>query len=364
MNYYNFETTYPRGVVLCVPGLFCSPETYDPMWDTLGKAGLSNTLKLRSEVLSIESILNADLKETIIENHLNYSGLNFYKVMFSDPIDRVDNQAKELYDVINFIKKTYEENINIYLVGYSKGGLVNMRFITLYPFVKIKSVVSIGTPYHTSFLRVAYSLLDDIAKVPTLIENKEIKELTTKLYDFLDNKIIDEDLGSISFYNKLKSEWEKVSYENRPPITLIGCSQFGFDSNSYNGSDLIVSVEDQLANDFKNIDYREVVDDCYIFVPEFEWYDHLYHWTAGLLEQLHDVLVGLTKWLIEGNIGYALLGFVLALIPYNSSFDSCDLFHTIELQNKEVCYKMLEALDRGKKPNKNTNNGGYTNGKY
>ena len=358
MSYKNYESKpqfLSKGVVLCQPGLWCSADTYTPMWNTLNKIANKTTIDLSSKVLMSTNINNEEIINELNSKKGN-GKITFFKTLFTNVIGRVDDQADELYKIIIKIKSVFGEDIPIFLVGYSKGGLVNMRFATKYQGIAT-NITSIGTPYHNSFLQKVLSILDDIVKNVSIMSVDGVKQLIDLAYKKLDECVSDEDLGSDAFFTKLKTEWSRVT--KKPYITCIICSQIGFTSNSYGGSDLVVDASAQRADGFSNINERILIDDNYEYLVRENWWDYLYMCTSvHALEILENVTWGIAEAISRGDFLYALLAFSLALIPYTWDIGKYDLIHTQELINQNVCKAVLSAIN---KSNPNIS-GGYYNG--
>lgn len=358
MSYKNYESKpqfLSKGVVLCQPGLWCSAETYTPMWNTLNKIASKTTIDLSNKVLMSTNINNSDVVAELNSKKGN-GKITFFKTLFTNGIGRVDDQADELYKIVVKIKSIFGEDTPIFLVGYSKGGLVNMRFVTKYPGI-VKNITSIGTPYHNSFIQKCLSILDDIVKNASIMSVEGVKQLLESLYEKLDECVSDEDLGSDAFFSKLKSGWNRLT--KKPYITCIVCSQIGFTSDANDGTDLVVDASAQRADGFSGINERILINDNYEFLIRENWWDYLYMCTSfHAIEILENVTWGIGEAISRGDALYALLAFVLALIPYTWDMGKYDLIHTQELVNQNVCKAVLSAIN---KSNPNIS-GGYYNG--
>lgn len=347
MKYYETKPQFlSKGIVLCQPGLFCSENTYDPMWKTLKNLEGITTIELSDVVLRAT---NMDSSQVI--NELNYRKRNgkitFFKTMFADKIGRVDDQANELHIVIEAVRKQIGESVPIFLVGYSKGGLVNMRYVTLHPGI-VTNVTSVGTPYHNSFLQKALSLSDDVLGSPcfTFCAGK-IVDLKKGIRELLDKYLSDEDLGSDAFFQKLKSEWDKLPKSKKPYITCIACSQIAFDNDPNEGSDLIVDVSAQKAGGFSDINNTILVSDNFEYINHNKWYEILYSLSQAMaVEVSENVAWGIGEAISKGDILYAFFAFCLAIIPFTWDMGKYDLLHTLELGNKNVCKAVLSALNK------------------
>ncbi|WP_027334962.1 hypothetical protein [Mycoplasmopsis felifaucium] len=354
MNYYNVTPQFlSKGVVLCVPGLFCTAETYDPMWKNLKLLENITTISICDEVLQVLNIHSGYIIN-VLNRQREIPKISFFKVLFSNWIGRVDDQVEELHTIILKIQQVLGADTPIFLVGYSKGGLVNMRYVSLHKGI-VKNITSIGTPYENNFLQTILTISDDIFKNAAIMSYGGVSSLMSKISDLLDNYVADEDLGSNEFFVKLKNGWNSLPSYQKPYITCIGCSQIGLSSNSLYGSDLIVDVQVQRASNYSNINSRKLIDDNYEHFDHNKWYDILYQLSpVSLIEITENIRWGIEKFIKKWDIIDLLFGFLLALIPYTWNLDKYDLIHTKQLGNKNVCKEVLAAINKS-----NPNQGGY-----
>ena len=60
--YYESKPQFlSKGVVLCQPGLFCTKDTYSPMWATMNRIADSTTIRMNDEILMQDNVNNADI---------------------------------------------------------------------------------------------------------------------------------------------------------------------------------------------------------------------------------------------------------------------------------------------------------------
>lgn len=354
MQYYNTTPQFlSKGVVLCQPGLFCKEETYDPMWKTLRNLEDVTTISVCDEILT-QSNINTNTIINALNRQKGIAKISFFKTLFSNPIGRVADQVSELHSIILKVKEIFGSDTPIFLVGYSKGGLVNMRYVSIHKGY-VKNVTSIGTPYENSFLQTVLTISDDVFSNVNIVGQEGVSSLMNLIGDLLDKYFSDEDLGSDDFFNTLKNGWNSLPNYQKPYITCIGCSQIGFSSNSLYGSDMIVDVQVQRASNYQNIDSRILIDDNYEHFDHHNWYDFLYSLTpASTAEIIENVSWGIGEAISRGDALYALFAFALALIPYTWDMGKYDLIHTQELGNKNVCKAVLAAINKS-----NPNLGGY-----
>ena len=345
-NYYENKPQYlSNGVVLCQPGLFCTESTYDAMWSTLKSITDMTTISLNDEVLSTESIKSPTIKAAL-KRQSYVKKVSFFKTIFKSQIGRIDDQAEELNNIIKVVKNIFGINVPIYLVGYSKGGLVNMRYVTLYP-GNVRNVISIGTPYMNSFIQQVLSMADDVLGAPLYVNvGDKFVDIKKSIRDYLDNYISDEDLGSNAFFEKLKREWNNLPVSSKPYYTCIACSQIGFSSNPESGCDMVVSVEAQKGTGLNDINERILISDNYEYIIREKWYDYLYITSSAMLiEKEENIAYSYIEFFKQDVLG-CLFALVLSAIPYTWDLTKYDLLHTRELGNKNVCKAVLAALNK------------------
>jgi len=140
----------------------------------------------------------------------------------------------------------------------------------------------------------------------------------------------------------------------KPFVTAIGTSQIGWTSNKDDGSDFIVSVRAQRAESYL-INERHTISKDFVYVLEKEWYDVLYHCTAGIPESIRDVSQALMELFNSGDVVAAGFGLALALIPRTASLSKYQLIHSRQCGDSAVCLKVLAAINKSNP----INNGRY-----
>ncbi|MEG0994998.1 MAG: alpha/beta hydrolase [Bacilli bacterium] len=138
-------------------------------------------------------------------------GINEKKIVYSS-YDSIDNQALKLKKIINEICRINPET-EIYLIGHSQGGLVNLKTSTLVP-EKIKNLISISTPY--SPVTLAY-LLREIEFVANIFDKSLIMKVEPN--DYIDYEERIKTLSDLKYINNLKNEWNNLII--RPKLNVI-----------------------------------------------------------------------------------------------------------------------------------------------
>jgi hypothetical protein len=353
-NYYNNKgyNTKPKylskGVVLCQSGLFCSNDTFNPMWNQLRSIADLTTIDVNDEVLTEENVNTLEIQNALIRQS-KIAKLSFFKTLFKNKIGRIDDQVEELNKIIQSVKNVFGKSTPIFLVGYSKGGLVNMRFVTLYPGL-VENVISIGTPYLNSYIQKILSMVDDVLAAPlyTIVGDKFV-DINNGIRKLVNTYLHDEDLGSDTFFEKLKMEWNSLSSNLKPYYTCIACSQVGFTSNPEDGCDMIVSVEAQKGIGLNDINERILIDDNYEYLIRDKWYDYLYMNSSAMnIEKSENIIWGASQF-FQGDYLGCLFALVLSAIPYTWDLSKYDLLHTRELGNINVCKAVLSAINKSNK---------------
>lgn len=345
--YYESKPQFlSKGVVLCQPGLFCTEYQFEPMWKTMNRIADATTIRMNDEILMQDNINDVDIIAAL-KRQASEAKVSFFKTLFRNKIGRVDDQVEELHSIVLKVKEIFGDDVPIFLVGYSKGGLVNMRYATLKKGY-VKNITSIGTPYLNSFLQKALSLADDVIGVPLYtIAGTKIVDMNRGIRELLDSYLSDEDLGDDAFFTKLKNDWNSIPLNKKPYITCIACSQIGFENNPEDGFDLIVSVEAQKATGFNNINQRVLIDDNFEYINHSNWYDCLYKLSAAMAIEIEtNISWGIREAIVRKDFLYALFAFVLAIIPYTWDMSKYNLIHTQELGNENVCKAVLSSINK------------------
>ncbi|MBR2138153.1 MAG: hypothetical protein IKC22_07550 [Bacilli bacterium] len=161
----------------------------------------------------VNTMINNPTKIVHVKTQLNDS------FDFADGFDTIENQKIKLMKIINSFK-SYNLNLEIYLVGHSQGGLVNLETAIEMP-TDIKKMISISTPY--SPVSVAKNLLyiDRLikkAKLGGLLVGDSEEE--TARYENCANTLTSKD-----YFKNLKKKWDNLA--KRPKLLVItGTSGF------------------------------------------------------------------------------------------------------------------------------------------
>lgn len=292
-------------------------------------------------------VIRKDSHDLVFDNLKKVNGkLVLIKTEFTNKIDRVINQVYELNTIITKIKAALGYEVDIILVGHSKGGLVNMKYAITYPGT-IKKLVSVGTPYNFNFMGFAQGILNDLVeKAGTVAEFLNLENLTSVfkiIQSFFDEIVCDEDLGDSQFSQQLRSDWSSLPARLRPIITTIGCSQLGYNADVNTGGDLVVSLPSQLANGYSCINSRVTISENYIYIIH-KWYD-IFHKNVYLYEQFLD-LKDTIFYIKELDALEAFFGIILtSLISNNERNDVYDLIHTRELKNESVALAVIGGIE-------------------
>lgn len=267
------------------------------------------------------------------------------RTVFSNNIGRVAEQVEELHKIIEKLR-TITGITHFYLIGHSKGGLVNMKYSITYP-GEVEKLISIGTPYNPNFLGFLQARIDDIFAVQAVTEalhfDGPLAAVHGAIYGLLDHFLCDEDLGSIVFYEQLKKDWRNLPNSYRPIVYAIGASQIGLNKNPNSGGDMIVAFSSQLADGYPYINKRKrIVSKNYEYIALDSFWDYL-KLKCNVVEKAKDIYQALEHF----NDGVAvLLGFVLAfMVPDNKDNEVYDLIHTRECTNNDVIQAVIEACE-------------------
>lgn len=298
-----------------------------------------------SSIYKVDMVMRSDNRQMFNTSNLNAKFPDetiLIRTEFSNKIGRIHDQVFELKRMIDRVRSVLGTTRPIYLVGHSKGGLVNMQLTITHPGL-VKKIISIGTPYNFNIMGFAQSILDDIfedASIKAIKASKPI--IATALAgasNLLDQFVSDEDLGNPDTFRNLKNNWNALT--NKPQLTAIGCSQIGLKHDSKSGGDIVVSYASQVADGYKDV-IKKLVDDKYIKVLP----DNLWGWLKLALnrnERISDIIESLATF----EPLTILLGVILsAFVADNDKPSTYDLIHTKQLNNKNVCLEVLDAFDR------------------
>lgn len=305
-----------------------------------------NLTKARpSQIKSVANIMSQNNLHRFNETTLfanNPDKTILIKTEFSDNRGFIEFQVYELKLMIDRIQSVLGTSRPIYLVGHSKGGLVNMRFSLTYPGV-VKKLISVGTPYNLNMLAFAQGVLAEVLDHDLFKAALDLSwkgKLALEGVNFLmDQYVTDKDLSSPATYAALRTHWNNS--RNKPHLTAIGCSQIGTSADPKAGGDIIVPYTAQVADGYKDVVKVELSDRYIKVFP-----DNLWGWlklSVNKVEQLRDIIDGFAS----GEPLTMLLGIILsAFVSNNDKPSTYDLIHTRQLSNKDVCLEVLKAFDR------------------
>lgn len=201
-----------------------------------------------SKISRIYELANANLgKSLLVETYL--------ADIFGTSIeyDSIENQKVKLIKIIDALHA--KGNVEIFLVGHSQGGLVNLE-AAIDRNSKISRMISISTPYApVDFARVFYLLLMVLS--PLLSSKQEIE---------YKNRV--EALASEEYYNQLKTKWTNLS--SKPTLTVITGAAGTFSSEEdpdkceENAFDGLVKVDEQKSINYASfINFIDEESPCY-----------------------------------------------------------------------------------------------------
>ena len=158
-NKYDYEEKefFLKGsVVLCQHGFLGEENTMNPLFDNLKNNVLRsfyNCEFCEGVIRTIDLSYKKDsIKEVVDKIKANPDHNVFVRTLFRDSkYGDVSDQAKELANMINQIRY-YLPNIPIVLIGYSKGGVVNLKCAIDNPGL-IDCIINVGTPHEDTFIQ-------------------------------------------------------------------------------------------------------------------------------------------------------------------------------------------------------------------
>lgn len=149
--------------------------------------------------------------ETFIDKSLKSPSFNGSNFVYYDSIEA---QSIKLQYIINAIK-SIDLSIDIFLVGHSQGGLVNLKTAVDIPNM-IKGIISISTPYSAVTIGKVFSLINNVATLFDLnIYSFIIKD--PENVEKYDARV--DTLSDSSFFNNLKHRWNEL--KKRPKLVVI-----------------------------------------------------------------------------------------------------------------------------------------------
>jgi hypothetical protein len=228
-------------IALFQVGLEDSCDSFDQTMNLLSKASL-NFIKYNKKIdmshfnpeqncfygnfngyYTKSTIATIDFK-TLIANIVSYAKENEGKTIMvgtnlnrgfntNHNLDSIENQKIKLIYIIDEIKKY--SNVELYLVGHSQGGLVNLE-TGIERNTKINKIVSISTPYAPVYLGERLIFLDFFFKLGGETAYSLFCSSTENISAY---KASVEKLCSSSYFSDLKSRWNNLTI--RPQLTVI-----------------------------------------------------------------------------------------------------------------------------------------------
>lgn len=171
--------------------------------------------------------------------------------------DSIENQKIRLIKIIDALHA--KGNVEIFLVGHSQGGLVNLE-AAIDRSSKISRMVSISTPYApVDFARVDYFFKALILGLKSpLFSTEEERQYKNRL----------ETLSSDEYYTQLKTKWANLS--PKPTLTVItgAAGTFSNEENpdkcEENAFDALVKVDEQKSINYASfINFIDEKSPCY-----------------------------------------------------------------------------------------------------
>lgn len=254
-NKYNTSTTAPEvvnlygapknilkgSIVICVHGLFGSASQLTPLLNNLKTSAYKDYFDAeiidgtvyaekvdvdRTELSKEKDIAQKDATDKLLNDLETYVGNNrtknyFFKVELKhSQFGLLSTQVDSLHKVVSYVRRF---NLPIVLLGYSKGGVVNMRYVKKYGEESpISKLISIATPHTETFLQEAVRIIFDKLKddVPDMIFNAD--EVVKLAYSIVEEKLVNKiDLLPNGFVTDkdLMGKWDSV--ESKPKVTTI-----------------------------------------------------------------------------------------------------------------------------------------------
>ena len=254
-NKYNTSTTAPEvvnlygapknilkgSIVICVHGLFGSASQLTPLLNNLKTSAYKDYFDAeiidgtvyaekvdvdRTELSKEKDIAQKDATDKLLNDLETYVGNNrtknyFFKVELKhSQFGLLSTQVDSLHKVVSYVRRF---NLPIVLLRYSKGGVVNMRYVKKYGEESpISKLISIATPHTETFLQEAVRIIFDKLKddVPDMIFNAD--EVVKLAYSIVEEKLVNKiDLLPNGFVTDkdLMGKWDSV--ESKPKVTTI-----------------------------------------------------------------------------------------------------------------------------------------------
>ena len=228
-------------IVICVHGLFGSASQLTPLLNNLKTSAYKDYFDAeiidgtvyaekvdvdRTELSKEKDIAQKDATDKLLNDLETYVGNNrtknyFFKVELKhSQFGLLSTQVDSLHKVVSYVRRF---NLPIVLLGYSKGGVVNMRYVKKYGEESpISKLISIATPHTETFLQEAVRIIFDKLKddVPDMIFNAD--EVVKLAYSIVEEKLVNKiDLLPNGFVTDkdLMGKWDSV--ESKPKVTTI-----------------------------------------------------------------------------------------------------------------------------------------------
>ena len=242
VNMYGAPTNVLKGsIVICVHGLFGSATQLNSLFDNLKTSAYKDYFDAvildgsvyaemieadRTKLSKEDDIKQKDATDRLLNDLKTYVGNNpnknyFFKVELKSPwAGLLNTQVDSLHKVVSYVRRF---NLPIVLLGYSKGGVVNMRYVKEYGEKSpISKLISIATPHTETFLQEAIRIIFDKLKddVPNMILYAD--EVVKLAYSIVEEKLVNKIdlLPNWWITDKtLMDKWNSV--ESKPKVTTI-----------------------------------------------------------------------------------------------------------------------------------------------
>lgn len=353
VNMYGAPTNVLKGsIVICVHGLFGSATQLNLLFDNLKTSAYKDYFDAvildgsvyaemidadRTKLSDTDDINKKDITDALLNNlkscvdndqTKNY----FFKVELKDSKDgKITDQVDSLHKVVT---KIQDYNLPIVLLGYSKGGVVNMNYVFAYKDdVNISKLISIGTPHTTTIGQEVVEIIIDrlIEKVPEMILN--LDEVVVKAYEKLGD-LASSGIGLILngwvTDDELADKWN--SLESRPKVTTIRGDAIKVRDKFI--SDFVVPDESANAIGFNGITHRYGLKDEMATFSLEEFKEKLN--SEEVVECLKNVAEKITSFDVE-EVSEAVLELITTVI------------NKLEIEEYEECLKLahLELFNSG-----------------
>lgn len=285
VNTYGAPTNILKGsIVICVHGLFGDGNTLNALFDNLDSSAYKSYFNgkiifgtVNAENMEGSSVLASLNRQVAVDRTKNY----FIKVTLKNSqFGTITEQVNSLNKVVD---KVLTYGLPIVLLGYSKGGVVNMRYSLTYP-GKVAKLISIGTPHTDTFIQDIIRII--VKKLKAGLPNiLFVDDIVEQAYEKLGD-IVNYGVGSLLngwvTDSGLVDAWNKPG-ESRPKVTTIRGDAIKIDDTFV--SDFIVPDDSASAVLFKNITHRYALSDEMATFSQNAFADKL-----GCAEDIYEVL--------------------------------------------------------------------------